>query len=152
MTGFVEAVPCFPLSASCVLLALLPFLPASNIPPSISTMNPVICEAIRARRLLIFGYGNAVRVVEPHLYGVNTAGHEALSAWLRAGLSRADPDGGWRMYLTDEVRGVQALPEIFGAPREGYNPDDPHFTRVYCRIEGAGDGATPLHPAESGGS
>lgn len=100
-------------------------------------MNPVICQAIRTRRLLMFGYGNTVRVVEPHLYGVNTAGHEALSAWLRPGLSRADPDGGWRMYLADEVRGVQALPEIFGSAREGYNPDDPHFTRVYCRIEGS---------------
>ena len=113
-------------------------------------MNPVICQAIRNRRLLIFGYGNTVRVVEPHLYGVNTAGHEALSAWLRPGLSRADPDGGWRMYLADEVRAMQALPEIFGAPRQGYNPDDPHFTQVYCRIEGPSARTASGNPTESG--
>lgn len=98
-------------------------------------MNPLICEAVRARRLLIFGYGNTVRVVEPHLYGVNTAGHEALSAWLRPGHSRVDPAGGWRMYLAGELRNVQALPEVFEGPREGYNPDDPHFVEVYCRVE-----------------
>ncbi|HEU4586341.1 MAG TPA: hypothetical protein VFR95_11355 [Gemmatimonadaceae bacterium] len=98
-------------------------------------MNALICQAIRSRRLLIFGYGNAVRVVEPHLYGVNTAGHEALSAWLRPGLSRADPEGGWRMYLAEDLRRMQALPEIFRGPREGYNPNDPHFTEVFCRLE-----------------
>ncbi len=100
-------------------------------------MNSLICQAIRSRRLLMFGYGNAVRVVEPHLYGVNSAGHEALSAWLRPGLSRADPDGGWRMYLADDLRSMQALPEIFIGPREGYNPNDPHFTEVYCQLAGA---------------
>ena len=109
-------------------------------------MNALICQAIQSRRLLIFGYGNAVRVVEPHLYGVNTAGHEALSAWLRPGLSRADPEGGWRMYLADDLRRMQALPEIFAGPREGYNPNDPHFTEVYCRLEKT-DGAS-----ETGGA
>lgn len=98
-------------------------------------MNQLICEAIAERRLLMFGYGDAVRVVEPHLYGVNTAGHEALSAWVRAGYSRTDPGGGWRMYLTDELRNLQALPEIFTGSRPGYNPDDSHFLEVFCRLE-----------------
>jgi hypothetical protein len=43
------------------------------------------------------------------------------------------------MYLADDLRSMQSLPEIFMAPREGYNPDDPHFTEVYCRIERAGE-------------
>jgi hypothetical protein len=85
----------------------------------------------------MFGYGEAVRVVEPHLYGVNMAGNEALSAWLRPGLSRADPEGGWRMYLAEDLRRMQALPEIFRGARQGYNPNDPHFTEVYCRLNRA---------------
>ena len=47
-------------------------------------MNVVVCDAIRARRLLRFVYDGYERVVEPHLYGVNTAGHETLSGWLAA--------------------------------------------------------------------
>lgn len=104
-------------------------------------MNEIICAAIRARRLLMFGYRDAVRVVEPHLYGVNTAGHEALSAWLRPGMSRADPGGGWRMFLVGELRDVQMLDERFDGPRAGYNPDDPHLPTVYCRVDAGPRGA-----------
>ena len=86
----------------------------------------------------MFGYGDAVRVVEPHLHGRNTAGHEALSAWLRPGQSRTDPEGGWRMYLVDALHGLQTLPDTFAGPREGYNPDDPHFVQIYCRLPAAG--------------
>ncbi len=98
-------------------------------------MDPVICEAIRAKKLLIFGYADFVRVVEPHLYGVNTAGHEALSAWLRAGYSRTDPEGGWRTYLVGEMHRVQVLDETFGGPRPGYNPHDERIVEVFCGLE-----------------
>jgi hypothetical protein len=103
--------------------------------PEARPSAPEICRAIRGRRLLMFGYGDWVGVAEPYIYGVNTAGHEALSAWLRPGFSRADPEGGWRMYLVSEMRALQVLDERFGAPRAGYNPDDRHFVQVYCRAE-----------------
>ena len=102
-------------------------------------MHSTICDAIRMRRLLMFGYGDAVRVVEPHIYGVNTAGHEALSAWLRSGMSRADPDGGWRMFLVSEMRDLQLLDERFEGARPGYNPGDPHLPRVHCRLGAPAD-------------
>jgi hypothetical protein len=98
-------------------------------------VDPLICTAVARHRLLIFGYADAVRVVEPHIYGRNTAGHDALSAWLRPGQSRTDPEGGWRMYRVDAILALQILPEGFAGPREGYNPDDPHFETVYCRLE-----------------
>ena len=101
-------------------------------------MDPLICQAIRDRRLLMFGYGESVRVVEPHLYGVNTAGNEALSAWLLPGYSRVDPEGGWRTYLVSEMREVQALDELFPGPRPRYNPDDARIERVLCRLERLG--------------
>ena len=98
-------------------------------------MNVIICDAIRARRLLRFVYEGYERVVEPHAYGVNTAGHEALSAWLAAGWSASATEPGWRMFLVDQMRDVAALAEPFPAARPGYNPDDPHFVRLHCRIE-----------------
>jgi hypothetical protein len=99
-------------------------------------MDQTICDAIAARRLLMFGYGDSVRLVEPHVYGFNTAGHAALSAWLRPGYSRADPEGGWRMFLLESMHDIGEIPEPF-TPQPGYNPDDPHFTQVFCRVQPA---------------
>jgi hypothetical protein len=98
-------------------------------------MDLRLCRAIARRALLMFDYKGTTRVVEPHLYGVTTAGHEALSAWMRPGWSRADPDGGWRMFLADELARLDELPEHFDAPRADFNPRDPHFAEVYCRVE-----------------
>ena len=47
-------------------------------------MNVVICDAIRARRLLRFVYDGYERVVEPHVHGVTTAGHEAVRGYLES--------------------------------------------------------------------
>jgi hypothetical protein len=95
----------------------------------------------------MFGYAGAVRAVEPHLYGRTTAGHEALSAWMRAGWSRADPRGGWRMFRLDAVTDLQVLPERFAGPRPGFNPDDPHFAEVFCRVTSPGPEGDDSRPA-----
>jgi hypothetical protein len=99
-------------------------------------MNVQICDAVRARRLIRFVYEGYERVVEPHVYGVNTAGHEAVSGWLVGGWSASAPEPGWRMFLVDEMRDVAALAEPFAGARGGYNPEPAHFTRVYCRLAG----------------
>src|SRR5688572_30072913 len=100
-------------------------------------MHPLICEAIKRKRLLMFGYGDVVRVIEPHLFGVNSAGHEMLTAWLRAGHSRTEPEGGWRNYLTSDITNLQMLDEVFPGPRDGYNAQDTRVQRVFCRLESA---------------
>lgn len=97
----------------------------------------LICEAIARRRLLMFGYGDTVRLVEPHVLGRNTAEHEALSGWLRPGYSRTDPNGGWRMFLLDGMRDVGMMSAEF-TPRPGYNATDPQFAAVLCSVEQAG--------------
>ena len=106
-------------------------------------MDQRICDAIAQRRLLMFGYGGVVRTVEPHLYGRTTAGHEALSAWMRSGWSRADPEGGWRMYRLDGMTELQPLPEQFPGPRPDFNPHDPHFVEIFCRVEAEQPRAEP---------
>ena len=98
-------------------------------------MNVIICDAIKARRLLRFFYDGYERIVEPHVYGVNSAGHEAIRGWLARGWSKSEQEPGWRMFLVDEMRDVAAMAEAFPGPRGGYNPDDTQFTEVYCRLE-----------------
>lgn len=97
-------------------------------------MDARICHAIAGRRLIMLGYKGVLRVVEPHLYGVTTAGHEALSAWMRPGWSRIDPGGGWRLFRADAFRDLQPLPEQFEGPRPGFNPADSHFAEVFCHV------------------
>ena len=97
-------------------------------------MDPRVCQAIAERKLLMFGYQGAVRVVEPHVYGISTAEHEAISAWLRPGWSKTNPDGGWRMFRVDGIVDLQLLPESFASARPGFNPEDPHFAEIFCRL------------------
>lgn len=106
-------------------------------------MDVRICQAIAERRLLMLGYKGVLRVVEPHLYGRTTAGREALSAWMRPGWSRADPDGGWRLFHADAFRDLQLLPERFDGARDGFNPADAHFAERFCVVADAADAARP---------
>ena len=94
-----------------------------------------LCAAIRRRSLVMFEYGDLIRVVEPHRFGVNSAGHEMLSGWLRAGYSRSDPAGGWRNYLVSDVSALQVLDAPFAGTRPGYTAHDARMREVYCQLE-----------------
>ena len=93
-----------------------------------------LCAAIRRRSLVMFEYGDLIRVVEPHRFGVNSAGHEMLSGWLRAGYSRSDPAGGWRNYLLSDVSALQVLDAPFAGTRPGYVAHDARMREVYCEL------------------
>lgn len=43
-------------------------------------MNNQIIEAIENRNVIQFYYENELRVVEPHCYGMTTAGNEGLKS------------------------------------------------------------------------
>jgi hypothetical protein len=85
----------------------------------------------------MFEYGDLIRVVEPHRFGVNSAGHEMLSGWLRAGYSRSDPAGGWRNYLVGDLGALQVLDAPFVGTRPGYAAHDPRMREIYCELEPA---------------
>jgi hypothetical protein len=93
-----------------------------------------LCGAIHRRSLVMFEYGDLIRVVEPHRFGVNSAGHEMLSGWLRAGYSRSDPAGGWRNYLLSDVSALQVLDAPFAGARPGYATQDARMREVYCEL------------------
>lgn len=99
-------------------------------------MDLRLCTAIAERRLLMFGYGGMVRVVEPHAYGRSAEGNELLSAWMRPGWSRTDPQGGWRMYRVDQLELTQMLPETFDGPRPDFNAAEPNIAEVFCQLDG----------------
>lgn len=97
-------------------------------------MNQQLCTAITRRSLIMFEYGDLIRVVEPHRVGINSAGHPMLSGWLRAGYSRSDPAGGWRNYLLSDIRGLQLLDAPFAGTRPGYSAHDARMREVFCQL------------------
>jgi hypothetical protein len=93
-----------------------------------------LCAAITRRSLVMFEYSDLIRVVEPHRFGINSAGHAMLSGWLRAGYSRSDPAGGWRNYLLSDVSALQVLDAPFAGTRPGYAAHDPRMREVFCEL------------------
>jgi hypothetical protein len=100
-------------------------------------MHEIICDAIRARRRLRFVYDGYERIIEPHIYGINTASHESVRGWLVAGWSGSEAAPGWRTYLVREMHDVHALSQGFDAPRAGYAAEDRQMRQVFCRVEPA---------------
>ncbi len=104
-------------------------------------MNDIVCNAIRARRLLRFVYDGYERIIEPHIHGINTANHEMVSGWLVGGWTATNAEQGWRNYLVREMADLHALAEEFPRPRPGYKANDRGYGQVFCRLEvAAADG------------
>ena len=99
-----------------------------------STLRAQLCQAIARRSLIMFHYADLIRVVEPHRFGVNSAGNEMLSGWLLAGYSRSDPEGGWRNYLMTDIHDFQLLDAPFASARPGYAAEDTRMREVYCQL------------------
>lgn len=97
-------------------------------------LHAQLCSAIAGRLLVMFEYGDLIRVVEPHRYGVNSAGHEMLSGWMRAGYSRSDAAGGWRNYLVDDINALQVLDAPFADTRPGYAAHDHRMPQAYAEL------------------
>ena len=112
-------------------------------------MNTLICDAIRSRKLIRFIYDGYERIAEPHLYGISTANHEVVSAYLVGGWSASEGAPGWRKYLVHEMHDINALAESFDGPRAGYNPEDRQMRQMYCRLEVATRPAAEVPQPES---
>jgi hypothetical protein len=100
-------------------------------------LNEQLCTAITRRSLVMFEYGDLIRVVEPHRVGVNSAGRLMLSGWLRAGYSRSDPSGGWRNYLLRDISSFQRLDAPFAGARPGYAAHDPRMRETFAELPAA---------------
>ena len=92
-------------------------------------MNATICKAINDVSELGFTYKGVQRWVEPHTYGLQANGREALCAWQTSGGS----GDGFRLFLVSEMSAL-APGKPFGSPRPGYNPSDNRFTRIYAEL------------------
>ena len=97
-------------------------------------MNPTIIEAIRQRRVLSVLYDGCSRTVEPHVYGINSAGHEAVSCYQVGGGSSSGKAEGWKMLLISKLGTVTMTEQKF-TPRTTRSPwaDNP-MRQVYAQV------------------
>lgn len=108
------------------------------IPPSRrANMNSVIVQAIQERRVLSFNYRGSPREVEPHAYGINTAGHEALSCFQVSGASNTGTPRDWKTLLISEMLFLAVPGQTFAGPRPEYVRDSKMFTRIYAHLRAA---------------
>ena len=93
-------------------------------------MNELICKSINDGPMLIgFSYKGARRWVEPHTYGVQPNGNEALCAWQITGGSGV----GYRLFFVKEMAGL-ATGERFDSPRPDYHRGDQRFQTIYAEL------------------
>ncbi len=99
-----------------------------------SSMNQTIVTAIKEKRLLSFTYDGYARVVEPHCYGITTAGNEAIRCYQVRGGSSSGKVPDWRMMTIDSIRGLTLTQETFSLPRTGYKRGDRGMSTIFCEL------------------
>lgn len=93
-------------------------------------MNTNIKNAIRNRNLIEFYYDGGNRTVEPHCYGITTAGNEGLRAFQVDGHSSSGKMG-WKMFDLGKADDIEILDETFDSPRPGYSKGDKGMDMIF---------------------
>jgi hypothetical protein len=96
-------------------------------------MNQTIIEAIENQNVIEFYYEGELRVVEPHCYGVTTAGNEGLRAYQIDGYSSSGKLG-WKMYDLGKAEDLIITEDLFNGPRTGYKRGDKGMDDIYAEL------------------
>ena len=93
-----------------------------------------ISRAITEKRLLTFSYDGFQRTVEPHTFGVDKKGHEAVRAYQVGGGSSSGEYRGWKMFHVSEMSGLSVSSTNFASARPDYKPGDKAFSTIYAQL------------------
>jgi len=96
-------------------------------------MNAVICKAISEMKLVVFNYEGGDRTVEPHCFGVTTAGNPGLRGYQVVGYSSSG-EMGWKMFDMSKASSLRILDQTFNGPRSGYNANDKGMRSIECAL------------------
>ena len=96
-------------------------------------MAGIICDAIDQMRLIEFTYHGNQRVVEPHTFGNDTKGHDALRAFQVGGYSSSGSYD-WKMFHTSDMMNVRISEQSFSSARPKYRRGDSGFDTIYCQL------------------
>jgi hypothetical protein len=92
----------------------------------------IITLAINERRTVKFIYQGRDRIVDPHVFGVNSRNEEVILGWQTAGSSSKTGDlPNWRMFITRKIYGFQITNDNF-IPQKPYHKPD--INTVYATV------------------
>ena len=97
-------------------------------------MNTTIVSAIRNRRELSLSYKGITRVVQPHAYGVSTAGNEVLRCYQVAGSHTSDKPHVWDLMLVSDISALRETGDTFPSDAPGYRRGDKAMTTIYAEL------------------
>jgi hypothetical protein len=103
--------------------------------PREHTVDSQLRFAIANRRLIRFSYESAVRVAEPHDYGVHEGTPKLLAfQWQKAG--RKDQHvRGWRLLDIAKIQDCIVLEDSFAGTREAAGQHHHHWDVLYARVD-----------------
>jgi hypothetical protein len=103
-------------------------------PPKL-TLDRQLRFAILNKRLIRFMYDGAVRVAEPHDYGLRDGAAKVL-AFQREKAGRKDRDvRGWRWLDTSKMDDCRVLDDSFRGTREAADRQHHHWDVLYARVD-----------------
>jgi hypothetical protein len=96
------------------------------------SMQDLICQAIREKRLLELDHDGQTCRVAPHIYGIDAAGEELLSCYQVWGGTDGEA-AGWRSFRLTQISQLVLTSKRF-APRPEHQRSDGAIARVFCRV------------------
>lgn len=96
-------------------------------------MKDIVCHAIREKRLLEVSYHGHVRLIAPHVYGVDTTGEELLSCYQVSGGAAGGEHKGWKSLKMRDLSIVRMTPMHFH-PRSEFQKNDRALAKIYCQV------------------
>jgi hypothetical protein len=97
-------------------------------------MKNTIISAIQNRRELSLNYRGASRVVQPHAYGISTAGHEVLRCYQVSGSHTSDKPHDWDLLLVDGISALCETGNTFENNAPDYRRGDKAMSTIYAEL------------------
>jgi hypothetical protein len=96
-------------------------------------VNHTIANAIHNMHVLSVTYKGIPRLVEPHAYGISTAGNDVLRCYQTAG-GHVKPGHEWDLLTVSKMAALADTQQKFSGPRPGYRRGDSVMTTIYAQL------------------
>jgi len=107
-----------------------------TFPPSGEhTVDRQLRFAITNKRLIRFTYESALRVAEPHDYGLRNGGAKLLAYQRQKAGRRDEYVRGWRWLDVSRIQDCSVLEDSFSGTRETQDQQHHHWDVLYARVD-----------------
>ena len=99
------------------------------------TLDSQLRFAIANKRLIRFTYDSAVRVAEPHDYGLRDGVDKVLAYQRQKAGRKDDRVRGWRWLDIPKIQDCIVLEDVFSGTREAADQQHHHWDVLYARVD-----------------